>query len=91
MRLRASGPAGIFTLPRAERNKYLFISAGSGITPSLAMTTYLEREVYCCGPEPFMDAVREMLIALGFDMDRYHQESFGARSGRKTSLRSMTM
>ena len=149
-RIKATGPAGIFTLPRKARNKYLFLSAGSGITPSLAMTTYLydrgtdvdvvfvncaqrpqdiiarqrleqmasrvpsiklffiveeddpyqvwtglrgrlnqlvigliagdylEREIYCCGPEPFMDAVREMLIALGYDMDRYHQESFGA-------------
>ncbi|MCQ0971037.1 hybrid-cluster NAD(P)-dependent oxidoreductase [Paracoccus sp. TK19116] len=148
MRLKASGPAGIFTLPVRERKKYLFISAGSGVTPSLAMTTYLydrgteidvnfincarrpseiiarqrleqmasrvpsiklsfiveeddpyrvwtgfrgrlnqvmlgliasdylDREVYCCGPEPFMAAVREMLIALGYDMDRYHQESF---------------
>lgn len=158
MLLRASGPAGIFTLPRAERKKYLFISAGSGITPSLAMTSYLydrgtdidvtfvhcaqrpqdiiawqrleqmasrapsirlvfiveqddpyrvwtglrgrlnqlmigliagdylEREVYCCGPEPFMDAVREMLIALGFDMARYHQESFGAPVRKEDQL-----
>ncbi len=41
MRIEATGPAGIFTLPRHERKKYLFISAGSGITPSLSMTTYL--------------------------------------------------
>ncbi|WP_108262868.1 hybrid-cluster NAD(P)-dependent oxidoreductase [Mangrovicoccus ximenensis] len=39
---------------------------------------YLEREVFCCGPEPFMQAVREALAGLGFDMDHYHQESFGA-------------
>ena len=39
---------------------------------------YLEREVFCCGPEPFMQAVRDMLVALGFDMEHYHQESFGA-------------
>lgn len=150
MKIKAIGPAGIFSLPRKEQKKYLFISAGSGITPSLSMTTYLydrgtnidvtfvhcahrpqdiiarqrleqmasrvpslklffiveeddpyrvwtglrgrlnqlmigliagdylEREIYCCGPEPFMNAVREMLIALGYDMDRYHQESFTA-------------
>lgn len=149
MRLRAKGPAGIFTLPRDGKEKYLFISAGSGITPSLAMTTwlfdrgtdidvtvvncarrpseiiarrqfehmaarvpsirlyfiveeadhyqvwtglrgrlsqvmlgliagdYMERKIYCCGPEPFMEAVREMLIALGYNMEGYHQESFG--------------
>jgi ferredoxin-NADP reductase len=148
MRIRASGPAGIFTIPTKGAGKYLFISAGTGITPSLAMTNYLydrgtgidvvlvscarrpaeiigrrrlelmaarvpeiklhfiveqddpydvwtgyrgrlnqimlgliasdylEREVYCCGPEPFMQAVRDMLIALGYDMEHYHQESF---------------
>ncbi|WP_102109250.1 2Fe-2S iron-sulfur cluster-binding protein [Kandeliimicrobium roseum] len=158
MQIKATGPAGIFTLPRREKKKYLFISAGSGITPSLSMTTYLydrgtdsdvtfvhcaqrpqdiicrqrleqmasrvpsirlffiveqddpyrvwtglrgrlnqlmigliagdylEREVYCCGPEPFMDAVREMLIALGYDMERYHQESFVAPVKKEEQL-----
>lgn len=150
MKIRAYGPAGIFSLNRHPAKKYLFISAGSGITPMLSMSTwlwdsgikpdvvfihaarrpsdvichdrlehmasrssglqlhltveendefrswngyrgrlnqlmlglmapdYLEREVFCCGPEPFMQAVREMLISLGYDMDHYHQESFGA-------------
>ncbi|WP_304617361.1 hybrid-cluster NAD(P)-dependent oxidoreductase [Paracoccus sp. (in: a-proteobacteria)] len=150
MRLKAFGPAGIFSFHRHPAKKYLFISAGSGITPMMSMSTwswdqaqdtdivfvhaartpsdiifrerleqfaarvpglqlrftveqpepfktwhgyqgrlsqimlglmapdYLEREVFCCGPEPFMQAVREMLVSLGYDMDRYHQESFGA-------------
>lgn len=149
-KVKAYGPAGIFSLQRHPAKKYLFISAGSGITPMMSMTTwlwdlgqkpdvvfvhaarrpsdvifkehlyhmgnresglqlhiaveehdefqswygyrgrisqlmlglmapdYLEREVFCCGPEPFMQAVRDILISLGFDMDRYHQESFGA-------------
>ena len=42
----------------------------------LIASDYLDRKVYCCGPEPFMQAVRDMLIALGFDMENYHQESF---------------
>ena len=150
MRIKAYGPSGIFSFHRHPARKYLFISAGSGITPMMSMTTwawdsgetsdivfvhaarrpsdiifrsrleqfvnrttnlqlhftveqpdtfgpwygyrgrlnqimlglmapdYLERGVFCCGPEPFMQAVRDMLIALGFDMDHYHQESFGA-------------
>lgn len=150
MQIRAYGPAGIFSLNRHPAKKYLFISAGSGITPMMSMTTwlwdsahrtdvvfvhaarrpsdiifskrlrhmadrssglqlhftieehdefqswhgyrgrlsqimlglmapdYLEREVFCCGPEPFMQSVRDMLISLGYDMERYHQESFGA-------------
>ncbi|APX16889.1 hybrid-cluster NAD(P)-dependent oxidoreductase [Phaeobacter inhibens] len=150
MTIRAIGPAGLFSNAGSRARKYLFISAGSGITPMMSMTTcmwdeggnldvvfincasrpseiifrqrleqmasrtpgldlkfvveepdsyrpwtgyqgyfnqlmlglmapdYLDREVYCCGPEPFMQAVREALTGLGFDMENYHQESFGA-------------
>lgn len=35
-----------------------------------------DREVYCCGPAPYMAAVRGILRELGFDMQRYHEESF---------------
>jgi glycine betaine catabolism B len=35
-----------------------------------------EREVFCCGPDPYMSGVRAMLPALGFDMAHYHEESF---------------
>ena len=45
----------------------------------LMCNDYLERDVYCCGPEGFMEGVREILNALGYDMDRYHQESFQLR------------
>ncbi|MGR3805626.1 hybrid-cluster NAD(P)-dependent oxidoreductase [Marinibacterium profundimaris] len=148
--IKATGPAGRFTSTVHPAKKYLFISAGSGITPMMSMTTeiydlgrpsdvvfvncarrpseiifrrrlehmatrvegldlkwvveepdpyqpwtgymgrfnqlmlglmapdYLEREVFCCGPEPFMTAVREALAGLGYDMDHYHQESFHA-------------
>lgn len=158
MRVRAYGPSGVFTSHRHPARKYLFISAGSGITPMMSMTTwawdsgempdiafvhaarspsdiifrerlelmanrvpglqlrftvsrpdpfrawhgylgrlnqimlglmapdYLEREVFCCGPDAFMTSVREMLIALGYDMDRYHQESFGAPLGEETDV-----
>ncbi len=149
-RLRAFGPAGVFHLPAQPDGKFLFISAGSGVTPMMSMAAtlcergeepdlvfiqaahrprdlifrgrleymasrvsglalhfvvsrpdpyevwtgyrgqfnqlmlglmcsdYLEREVYCCGPEGFMTAVREILISLGYNMARYHQESFAA-------------
>ena len=39
---------------------------------------FREREIFCCGPDPFMRAVREMLQSSGFAMEHYHQESFGA-------------
>ena len=37
---------------------------------------FREREVRCCGPAPYMAAVRDLLQAAGFDMARYHEESF---------------
>ena len=35
-----------------------------------------DREIFVCGPKPYMDAVRAMLNDAGFDMARHHQESF---------------
>lgn len=39
---------------------------------------FLERTVYCCGPTPYMNAVRHMLERNGYDMSNYHEESFGS-------------
>ena len=39
---------------------------------------FMEREVFCCGPTPYMNAVKRLLESNGFDMSRYHEESFGA-------------
>lgn len=43
-----------------------------GMVPDL-----MERTVFTCGPEPYMDAVRDILRGLGFPADQYHEESFG--------------
>ena len=32
--------------------------------------------MFCCGPAPYMAAVRRMLGEAGFDMQNYHEESF---------------
>jgi ferredoxin-NADP reductase len=42
----------------------------------LAAPDFREREVFACGPAPYMAAVRAMLGQAGFDMARYHEESF---------------
>ena len=44
----------------------------------MAAPDYMEREIFCCGPAPYMKAVKSLLISKGFDMSRYHEESFGA-------------
>ncbi len=43
---------------------------------SLIAPDFREREVFTCGPSPFMAAVRAMLADGGADMGRYHEESF---------------
>lgn len=45
---------------------------------SLIAPDFMQREVFCCGPDPYMKAIKSMLQEAGFDMDRYHEESFGA-------------
>ena len=37
---------------------------------------FMEREVFACGPAPYMAGVRAILGRAGFDMTRYHEESF---------------
>ena len=44
----------------------------------LSTPDFFEREVFCCGPEIFMQAVKDVLNAANFDMSRYHEESFAA-------------
>ncbi|MFZ3206676.1 MULTISPECIES: glycine-betaine demethylase subunit GbcB [Pseudomonas] len=39
---------------------------------------FMEREIFCCGPTPYMNAVKHLLENNGFDMQHYHEESFGA-------------
>lgn len=39
---------------------------------------FMLRTVFCCGPPPYMTAVKNMLNAAGFDMANYYEESFGA-------------
>jgi glycine betaine catabolism B len=39
---------------------------------------FMDREIFCCGPTPYMNAVKNLLEHSGFDMSRYHEESFGA-------------
>ncbi|KVE28625.1 hybrid-cluster NAD(P)-dependent oxidoreductase [Burkholderia singularis] len=146
--IRVLGPAGVFSCARHPARKYLFLSAGSGITPLMSMSRahhdlaedrdivfvhsartpddiifareldliaasqanfrtafvcerlgartnwhgvtgylslpllkliapdFLDREIFTCGPAPYMKAVRDLLDEAGFDRSRYHEESF---------------
>jgi ferredoxin-NADP reductase len=43
----------------------------------LIASDFMEREIFCCGPTPYMAAIKRLLEAAGFDMKRYHEEAFG--------------
>ncbi|MFA5121746.1 2Fe-2S iron-sulfur cluster-binding protein [Zavarzinia sp.] len=148
MEIKATGPMGEFCHVLHPAPKYLFLSAGSGVTPLMSMARQIHdlaeatdvvflhaartpadivfreeqaliarnlpqfrvaaicegdapderwagirgritaealaalvpdfgtREIFTCGPAPFMAAVRAILGAAGFDMAHYHEESF---------------
>ena len=152
MAIRVLGPAGEFTCARHPARKYLFLSAGSGVTPLMSMSRahhdlaedrdivfvhsartpddiifareldliaanhtnfrtsfvvervgsrtnwpgitgflslpllklialdFMEREIFTCGPAPYMKAVRGLLDEAGFDRAHYHEESFSFES-----------
>ena len=40
VKIKAFGPAGLFSFHSHPAKKYLFVSAGSGITPMMSMTTW---------------------------------------------------
>lgn len=42
----------------------------------LLCADFMDREIFCCGPEPFMDLIQVLLKDAGFNMAHYHQESF---------------
>ncbi|WP_437880265.1 glycine-betaine demethylase subunit GbcB [Pseudomonas sp. LRF_L74] len=44
---------------------------------ALMAPDYMEREIFCCGPTPYMNAVKNFLKNNGFDMSHYHEEAFG--------------
>ena len=156
-RLKLKGPFGQFTCGKEPAQKLLLISAGSGITPMMAMTRWLcdtatdvdivfaysarspedivfrqeleqldqqhknlklavtttrcqpgqswlgyrgrmdeamvraiapdfcDRDVFVCGPNPFMGAIKSLLETMDFPMAQYHEESFGAPVKTKAS------
>ncbi|WP_371573255.1 2Fe-2S iron-sulfur cluster-binding protein [Streptomyces sp. NBC_01314] len=151
-RITAQAPLGGFTPANPPAPKYLFLSAGSGITPLMSMTRTMydlgsdadvlfvhsartpadiifrreleamtavmpnirvvhvceddnpserwmglrgrlsapllqalapdldERETYTCGPAGYMASIRGILGEVGYDMRRYHEESFSFES-----------
>lgn len=51
---------------------------------------FAQREIFCCGPAPYMAAVRGILQGIGFDMSHYHEESFSFETRVAPPARSET-
>lgn len=69
-------PAFICAQANAEQDKNIFTGFLTLDSLKLAAPDFMEREVFTCGPAPYMAAVRDMLGGAGFDMRHYHEESF---------------
>ena len=46
------------------------------IIPAIA-ADYKNRNIYVCGPHPFMEATKSLLKQIGFPLENYYEESFG--------------
>lgn len=46
-----------------------------------------ERTVYVCGPNTFMEGVKEALTGLDFPMQNYYEESFGGKKKKSAALK----
>jgi ferredoxin-NADP reductase len=53
-----------------------------------AVSDFEAPEFFLCGPPPFMDASRRILLELGVNPERIRQESFGASKSRPAAVSS---
>ncbi len=78
---RHTGFRTFFTLTEAEPPDWSGLRGR--ITLSLiedAIPDFRDRTVFLCGPTPFMEAVRQALVAGDFPLENFHSESFGGPS-----------
>ena len=78
---RHTGFRTFFTLTEAEPQNW------SGLRGRITLSTiedavpdFRDRTVFLCGPTPFMEAVRQALVAGDFPLESFHSESFGGPS-----------
>ena len=58
----------------------------SGSLLQMVAPDLLERSVFVCGPEGFMDGMRSLLETMKFPMQNYQEESFGRSKKAKPAL-----
>jgi ferredoxin-NADP reductase len=73
------------TITRPEPGEPWFGYTGrlnESILPAIA-PDFMQRTVYVCGPNPFMESTKALLERLNFPMPNYYEESFGAAPKKK--------
>lgn len=66
-------------------SKYAWMGLTGRISQSmldLVVPDLLDRAVYVCGPEGFMQGIRSLLESLQFPMQNYKEESFGGKKSK---------
>lgn len=74
-------------LPERSENGDGYVGVHGRISDALlqvAVPDLAQRTVMCCGPAPFMNAVRQICTARGVTPARYIEESFGAAAPEAT-------
>ncbi|MEU3646930.1 MOSC domain-containing protein [Lentzea sp. NPDC034063] len=83
----AAEAAGLLAgMPRGHELVHLTTATGRRLTPADLAALPTSASAYLCGPNAFMDDMREALIGLGLDPARIHSELFGARSAINPGL-----
>ena len=72
---------GVLFLPGRRRSPGSWLGDGMGTVDDLGALRHwvpdvAERDVYVCGPEPWVDSVRRTTEAAGVPADRFHVETF---------------
>jgi len=57
----------------------------SGATLQHVVPDFRDRTVYVCGPNAFMEGVKETLAGLDFPMQNYYEESFGGKKKKSSA------
>ena len=79
----ASAACGVLFLPGRRRAPDSWLGDGdrARVDDLAALRHWVpdiaERDVYVCGPEPWVDSVRRTTAAAGVPADRFHVETFG--------------
>lgn len=72
----------IYTLSQASDDDAMNINRGRLNEDMLKQVPELnERQVFVCGPHPFMRSAKTLLLAQGLPAEQYFEESFGAMDG----------